>query len=265
MRHGLTISLLLVMLSAYSQPKKVRSITITDTIAYGTIDRTGDLYITTRSGQIHHFDPDVKLLNLYRHPEVPTLFDPRDGARLFAYFRTLRQYRYLSPSFDVTASYVLDSALAIDPWFVCSSGDHNLWILDAADWSLKRIDPKKELILTEATFSVSPDKHPGDFTFMREYQGFLFLLDRSQGILIFNSMGKLLKTIAVRNLTCFNFLGEELYYQENNTLKFFDLFSAETREMTVPSPSIFALVTDEKIYTVGSSHINVFQWQPERR
>jgi hypothetical protein len=265
MRPWLTIMLLLLELSAYSQPKKVGSVKISDTIAYGTIDRTGDLYITTRSGQLHRYDPDVKLLNLYHHQEVPTLFDPRDGARLFAYFREARQYRYLNPSFDITASYMLDSALAIDPWFVCSSGDHNLWILDVADWSLKRIDPKKELILTEATFAVAPDKSPGDFTFMREYQGFLFLLDRSQGIHIFNSMGKHLKTIAVKNLTCFNFLGEELYYQENNTLKFFDLFSAETREMAVPSPSVFTLVTDEKIYTIGLGHIDVFQWLPERR
>jgi hypothetical protein len=265
MRHRLTISLLLVVLSAYSQPKKVRSVKISDTIVYGTIDRTGDLYITTSSGQLHRYDPDGKLLNLYRHHEVPTLFDPRDGARLFAYFRALRQYRYLNPSFDVTASYVLDSALAIDPWFVCSSGDHNFWILDAADWSLKRIDPKKELILTEATFSVSANQRPDDFTFMREYQGFLFLLDRSQGIHIFNSMGKLLKTIPVKNLACFNFLGEELYYQENDTLKFFDLFSAETREMAVPSPSIFTLITDEKIYTIGAGHIDIFQWLPERR
>ena len=264
MRHWLVIAILLLTLTTYGQPKKIRSLEISDTIEYAAVDRPGDLYIVTRAGQIQKFDPDGKLLSLYRHNAMPTLFDPRDGARLFAYFRSLQQYWYLNPSFDVTSSHVLDSAFAIDPWFVCSSGDHNLWILDAADWSLKKIDPKKGSVLTEATFAVTPGKHPDDFTFMREYQGFLFLLDRSQGILIFSSMGKLIRTLPAKGLKYFNFLGEELYYQQNDALQFFDLFSAETRQMALPSPATFTLVTDEKIYTIGPQQIGIFQWVPDR-
>ncbi len=28
---------------------------------------------------------------------------------------------------------LIDSAFVIDPWLACSSGDHNIWVLDAAD------------------------------------------------------------------------------------------------------------------------------------
>ena len=51
---------------------------------------------------------------------------------------------------------------------------------------------------------------------MREYQGFLFLLHQEKGILIFNKMGKWIKTIERPQLKYFNFLGEELYYPEGD-------------------------------------------------
>jgi hypothetical protein len=258
----------LLTFAVNGQSKPIRSVEVSDTIRFAAIDRPGDLYIQTRTGQIQKFDADGKLLNLYKQ-KIPTLFDPRDGARLFAYFRELRQYWYLNPSFDVTASYVLDSAFAIDPWLVCSSGDHNLWILDAADWSLQKIDPKKGLALVDESFTTTPDKDPADFTFMREYQGFLFLLDRSEGILIFNSVGKRIRTIAIQDLAAFNFLGEELYYQDGPVLRFFDLFSAETREVALPPHSYshtpLTLLTDEKLYRIGPLRIDIFRWQPDRR
>lgn len=255
----------LLTFAANGQPKPIHSVEVNDTIRYATVDRPGDLYIQTRTGQIQKFDADGRLLNLYRQKEIPTLFDPRDGARLFAYFRELRQYWYLNPSFDVTASHALDSAFAIDPWLVCSSGDHNLWILDAADWSLQKVDPRKGVGLIDEAFTTAPEKDPADFTFMREYQGFLFLLDRSVGILIFNSVGKLIRTIAIKDLPAFNFLGEELYYQDGPVLRFFDLFSAETREVAAPSPASFTLLTDEKLYRIGPRRIDVFRWPPDRR
>lgn len=255
----------LLTFTASGQSKPIRSVEVSDTIRFAAVDRPGELYIQTRGGQIQKFDADGKLLNLYRSTKIPTLFDPRDGARLFAYFRELHQYWYLNPSFEVTDAYVLDSAFAIDPWLVCSSGDHNLWILDAADWSLQKIDPKKGITLADETFKTAPDKDPADFTFMREYQGFLFLLDSSEGILIFNSVGKLIRTIAIKDLAAFNFLGEELYYQDGPVLRFFDLFSAETREVPLPSPAAFTLLTDERLYRIGFRRIDIFRWSPDRR
>lgn len=273
MRFLSAIIFSLLTFAANGQPKPIRSVEVSDTIRFAAVDRPGDLYIQTRAGQIQKFDTDGKPLNLYRQKEIPTLFDPRDGARLFVYFRGLRQYWYMNPSFEVTSSHVLDSAFAIDPWLVCPSGDHNLWILDAADWSLQKIEPKKGITLADETFETATGKDPADFTFMREYQGFLFLLDQSEGILIFNSLGKRIRTIAIKDLAAFNFLGEELYYQDGPVLRFFDLFSAETREVAVPShphsptpsPASFTLLTDEKLYRIGPLRIDIFPWPLDRR
>ena len=120
--------LVLCPLFSFSQPKKIRTLQVSDTIAFAAVDRPGELYIVTKSGQLQKFDKDGTLLNLLKPKNTVTLFEPRDGARLFAFVRELRQYWIMNPSFEVNTVFELDSAFAIDPWLICSSGDHNLWV-----------------------------------------------------------------------------------------------------------------------------------------
>jgi hypothetical protein len=246
--------LFFLSLSGYAQ-KKVKTLELSDTIVFAAVDRPGDLYVITKSGQMQKFDEDGKLKVVYKNKSVPTLFDPRDGSRLFAYYRNLQQYAYLNPSFEEMSAFHIDSAFVIQPWLISPSGDHKLWVLDAADNSLKRINVNQSVVETEVLIdSIIHDVK--DFTTIREYQGFVFLLHPEKGIVIFNALGRHIKTIAAQRIAGFNFLGEELYYQEGGKLKFFDLFSADTREVAGDKAG-FTLITDRRIYLVKTKSIDI--------
>src|SRR5688572_12943035 len=120
--------------------KKIKTLEVSDTIRQAYVDRPGDVYVFTNSGHLQRFDKDGRLLNLYRKGPSLTAFDPRDGSRLFAFYRKNPHYDFLNPGFDVVTSYKIDSAFAIEPWLVCTSGEHAIWVLDASDWSFKKID-----------------------------------------------------------------------------------------------------------------------------
>jgi hypothetical protein len=79
------VFLLAAVLPATAQ-EKIKTLTLSDSIVNAAIDRPGDFYAITATGQIQRFDKDGKLSVLYKADTVPTLFDPRDGARLFAYY-----------------------------------------------------------------------------------------------------------------------------------------------------------------------------------
>ena len=53
-------------------------------------------------------------------------------------------------------------------------------------------------------------------------------------------------------------LGEELYYPQQGRVIFFNLFNAETRQMTTPAPSGFCIVTDARMYTVSGQTVDIF-------
>jgi hypothetical protein len=97
---------------------------------------------------------------------------------------------------------------------------------------------------------------------MREYQGFLFLLERGKGIHVFNGMGRRIKTISTPLLPYFNFLGEELYYPAEQLLIFTNLFTGEQREMPLSQPFKIALATDERLFLIQKNRVDFFEFKP---
>lgn len=260
MKSTLLSSFILISVIAFSQ-EKIKSFEVSDTIIFATVDRPGELYLVLKDGQIHRYDKDGKLAIAYKHKGAPTLFDPRDGARLFAYYRNQQMYEYYNPSFETTASYQIDPAFAIQPWLMCPSGDHKLWILDKADNSLKKINAQHTEVEMEVLIDSVTIKNASTFFTMREYQGFVFILN-PDGIHIFNSIGNHIKTIEQKGIHALNFLGEELYFLKNGELKFFDLFTAELRTALPLKPSRSVLLTDERQFLIGYKTVDVFKFVP---
>lgn len=240
---------------------KIVTRSVNDEVIYAAVDRPGELYVMTADGQIQKFDIDGNLLSVFKNNPGPTLFDPRDGARLFAYYRNDQHYVMMNPSFEVTASYKLDAAFVTDPWLICTAGDHNLWAIDVSGASLKKLNIPASSVDVDVKLDSEYVYNIDALTFMREYQGFLFVLNREKGILIFNSIGKLVKVIEQPDLSYFNFLGEELYYPRDGKIRFFNLFTAETHDMDA-RPGQFMLITDERIFNIDGKQIDFFALKP---
>lgn len=267
MKYLLLIPFVLTVLPVAAQTgsgigEKIKTLTLSDTVVGVAIDRPGDFYAVTASGQIQRFNGEGELTLLYKAERQPTLFDPRDGARLFVYYREDQLYEYLSPSFQPIASYKIDPSFAIQPWLICPSGEQKLWILDKADNTLKKIDVRASVVEVEVQVDSAVIGDAEDFKTMREYQNFAFLLNPSRGIFIFNSLGKHIRTIDIPHIKSFNFLGEEMYYLRGATLEFFNLFSAETRKMPIEPGYTDALLTDERIMLFTPERIDIFAFRP---
>jgi hypothetical protein len=219
------------------------------------VDRPGDLYMQFENGTIQKFDINGELVEEIK-PELPlALFEPRDGSRAFSYDRSENWYSYaLFGNFN---KQPIPDEFAIEPWLVCSSGDQNLWILDGADLSIKKLNTGKQKIEVEIYLSQDQVIQKEDFVMMREYQNFLFIHNSQQGIEIHNAIGKRIKLISGKDIQYFNFLGEELYYAQTDKLIFFDLFDGKTRELPIEKGVQFMLLTDERMYKVYGDRLVV--------
>lgn len=244
-------------LLSFCQFKKIKRIELADTVMSVAIDRPGDLYVIDTKAKLQKFDKDGNLTLSEKTDSRFNLFEPRDGARLFAFDRLARQCAFLSPTLEPINLQPIDSAFVITPSMACSSGEFNIWVVDEADQSLKKINVRSKRI--EIDVKLSTNLNANDILFMREYQGFLFILSKKSSIQILNSMGKVVKSITSKKISYFNFLGEELYYLQDNKLKFWDLFTSETREINLPSPCRYALLTDERLYLAQDRSIEIFE------
>ena len=246
--------ILLILLSTtvcFSQ-KKLATYDLPAKVAFAAVDRPGDLYVIMTDGETVKLDKLGSVIGKKKFSMLPTIFDPKDGTRAFAYYRDLQAIEAIAPDLSFGDFTPLHPEFAVSAWLVCPS-KNELWILDSADFSLKKTKEKGMAIAYEANFK---GKNP---TYMREYLNFLFVLDN--GIHVLNNLGKEIHKIDI-NVNDFSFLGEELYYVSNSTLHFVDLYTTEKREIALPHHAEFAFVTDDRMILVENKKVEFFEFTP---
>lgn len=226
-------------------------------VASAYVDRPGDLYILHTDNKVSKFDTLGMPAADMGFEKTPTVFEPRDGARMFIYFADVKQGAFFSSG--TSQGFFIYDYFAMEPVIATSCGDNQVWIVDKGDWSIKKLDPKAGKIVAEAMIDWAQFQDDPKITAVREYQNFLFLLDKNTGIIIFNAIGKQVKKIEGKDIPYFNFLGEELYYKKDDKLIFYDLFDGTTREEGVDPKCLYTLLTDARRYVVYSDRIDVFE------
>ncbi|HEU5289701.1 MAG TPA: hypothetical protein VFU05_03600 [Cyclobacteriaceae bacterium] len=245
--------LLLAPLHAYPQQALVKTIEISD-VQSAYVDRPGDLYILQKKN-IKKYDVQGNLVSELKLESKPLVFDPRDGARSFVCIENKCSFF----TEETKQEFTIPQEFVIEPSLICSSGDHNVWVLDKADFSLKKISPTESKMLAEVVVDATLFKQKPEILMMREYQNFLFILDKNVGIVVFNGIGKRIRVISEPNLSYFNFLGEEIYFKKGDKLVYYDLFDTTTREESIDAACKYALITDVRKYLVYENKVDIFE------
>ena len=225
-----------------------------------SVDRMGNFFFILKKGGIKKYDPDGKVMASLSKRK-PTLIEPWYHPSIFIYNRGTQKYFSFGRFFEDVKEYTLAPELAIEPYLVCPTHDNRLWILDKADFSLKKVNPLTQEVVNE--FVLDTGSAAPEFTYLREYQNLLFLQEKNFGIWIVNTLGKVITKIEIKNPGNFSFFGQELYYLENNTIRFFDLLTEARHELALEGDLKFAIVTDERILTVSTKNkASLFNYTP---
>lgn len=259
-RFRLFACCLLSGVTAWAQPIP-KPISVDSDIVWAGVDRPGDLFVVLASGEVQKYDKTGKKIGSHRFKAPPTLLDPLDGVQSFFYQRAGNQYGTLSYDFSTVNEKLLDPSFAISPWLVCPAL-HELWILDSADFTIKKTTMHAMTISLESALKHLPDKKISDYLSMREYQNYVFLLDQSAGVHMFNPLGRFVRTLGEAGMRYFNFLGEELYFVSGNHLVFIDLYTAERRTQPLQIPCTFALLNDDKLYAISARSVTILPYAP---
>jgi len=223
------------------------------------VDRLGDFFLIYKKGGIKKYDQNGKVM-AHLPKRKPTLMEPWYHPSIFIYDRKTQKYFSYGRYFENEQEHKLPPEFAIEPYLVCPTHDNRLWVLDKADYSLKNINPLNNEVINE--FTLNTEHTTPAFTYLREYQNLIFLQENN-AIWIVNTLGNLITKIESNKLGNFGFFGQELYYLENNVIHFFNLLTEARYEISLEGDNKFALVTDERIFTVSTTNkISLFNYVP---
>lgn len=258
---GIFFLLLSISLPAQIIGKKIKEIKAKH-IKQVSVDRLGNFFLVFKNGVIKKYDANGSVTTS-TNGKITTLIEPWYHPSIFIYNQTKQTFSVLGRNFENEKITSLESAWAIEPILVGPSNDNKLWIFDKADASLKKVNQFSTEVLTEFYLDTAQFKTPPLFTYLREYQNMVFLLDRNSGIIILNNIGKQINKIEKAGIENFNFFGEELYYLNDSSIIFYDLYSEETHELKVSGENKFALVTDERVILVDKKNkVSLFDFKP---
>ncbi|MBL7851539.1 MAG: hypothetical protein JNN04_11600 [Cyclobacteriaceae bacterium] len=255
------VAAIIALLIPILVPAQTKPITLDAQVVWAGVDRAGDLFVVVATGEVKKFDKNGKTIGSHRFTSPPTLLDPIDGVRSFYYQRNGNRYGFMSYDFSTVDDKELDPSFAINPWLVCPAL-HELWILDSADFTIKKTRMNSMAISLESTLKHLPEKKMEDYVALREYQNYLFLLDRSAGVHVFNPLGRYVRTLGEKDMTYFSFLGEELYYIKDKEVVFIDLYTQERRTLAQDQAYQFVLLNDDTRYGVLGKEIHIAPFKP---
>ena len=254
---------LFLYLSLHAGAQKLPGGFSTSAIHSAFTDPEGNFILIKKDGGIEKFDKDGKMLYSNKLAEVPTLFDINRGSNMLAFNYKRREYIRLNSFLEQTEKKPVDSAWAIDPVLVCATGNYDLWLLDAYDQTLKKIDTRSNAVSFEFPIHIENwVEEEREFIYICEYQHFIFLQEARTGIHIFNSIGKHLQTIPMPAPLPFRFMGEDLYFKQHSNLIFVNLFDLRQASQKIESGAKQVLLTDQRRYDIFDDRVEIVDFKP---
>ncbi|MDX1629135.1 MAG: hypothetical protein R3345_10585 [Fulvivirga sp.] len=225
-------------------------------------DRLNNFYIATKKGILKQYSQDNELKIEFAPQKAGniTLVEAWNPLRIFIFYENFQEYvlldRFLIPSsrYDMQAITAYAGLATI-------SADNNLWLVDLADFGLKKYNNSFGQTIINTSFDLLLDPDDYEISFIREYQNLVFIADKKSGILVFDNMGNFLRKIGYTDVDYFNFLDREIYFVENNKLIFVNIYNNEIRTMQLPFAPQFALVTSNYVRLFDDKMVKIYKNQ----
>ncbi len=238
---------------------KTVQLRLVDKVSY---DRYFNLYISDLEGTITKYNQEGDSLLAYSPSKTGSItsLEAWNTIRVFAFYKDFQQFglfdRFLGPlpKIDLPEEQIGFGRIAT------VSANNQIWFFDDSDFSLKKYDTEQLKVISKTNCDLILNAQDYDLVMMKEYQNQLFVLDRINGILVFDNFGNFKKKITIPALEYFGFYKDELYYLDGSELILLKIYLDERRTISLPKNSYGKAVMGEKyIYLFDKSNLEVFR------
>lgn len=233
-----------------------------------SLDRRGTLYVADTRDNVRQYGPDGQALSTFSPPQpghvaqleawntikILAFYDDRQELVLLDRFAALLTQFSLLDFLD--GGLVRAATLAPDDRY---------WLLLESDLTLRQFDPTQKRFTVSTPLDLLVGRSKPDFRFLREYQNNLYLLDRANGIYVFDNLGNYRKKLPFSGFNTFGFRGDELYYFADGAVQLFHLYNLTQRTVALPTDVTAAdvrqvLLGEQYAYVFTAAGVRVYKW-----
>lgn len=184
-----------------------------------TIDNIGNIY-TILDEEIVKYLPNGKFFARYSNLKLGkiTMADATNPLKVMLYYKDFQQLVFLDNQLTVNSTEVSLENLGYEQTeLACAGANNSFWIYDRKNNELLRFNENSKKICSTGNLKqlLNPDLEP---TFMKEYNGFLYLNCPDIGIYVFDFYGAFSKLLPLKELRGFRVDEEIVYFRRDSSL-----------------------------------------------
>ncbi len=221
------------------------------------VDAFGNFYTIERSNRFKLYDPQFNLLFEYFNNGLGEIshVDITNPRKIILFFGGFQKMVFLDNTLSEVGRFGVDFNLPYDIRAIGSSRDNNIWIYDATDYRLKKIDPQGATLLTSnplesyLELEISPN-------LIIEYNNEVFIIEEGKGVAVFDNFGNYLRFLALGSAYSFSMIDNSMVYLKGNEIlkeQIGNVFSDPMQITTVPSNLRTAYIIKNEVFYLENS------------
>lgn len=221
-----------------------------DTISFNTkiidysIDTNGSIFLSFEGGAITKYSATLDSLFTYSPTKQGNtkLLESGSGLFIFAFYDFFQEYVLTDRFLSRPARTKLSNSSIDYVDLATQSLDNNIWLVENASFRLIKLNVALNRIEFETPLMTIIDSPNSNFTFIKEYQNQVFLVDKNTGIYVFDNLGNFYKHIPAETNKC-SFEANNIIFLENNEMVKIDIYSGIEKRIGIKINDIKGILT----------------------
>jgi hypothetical protein len=228
----------------------------------GTVskDRNGNVYFLSRNRSLVRVDSLGRQLGTFSPQTRGRIasIDAWNPMKILLFYEDRQELllldRFLRPITNTTLPDINYTGTAK---VAALANDDNFWLFDETNLTLSKIDINLRKVIIETPLNLILDRQRFDVKQLREYQNMVYLLD-ANGIFVFDNLGNYKKKLPITDVNFIGFLNNEVYFVQNNSLHFLNLYTSEKRSVKLTKPYSTALASQGHLYLFSPKQLDIY-------
>lgn len=209
----------------------IKKYSFKEDIASISVDRYGNVFVAEALGGIYKFSAKGDSLEMFspnNNADI-SLLEAWGTIWVFAFYADIQGYRFLNRFANATEIQLFDESKVGLVKMAAPSQDGNIWIFDEIAYAVKKYDQRVNELIFETPVDLSLFDQEVDVVQMRELNNLLLVVDRLNGVHVFDALGNYQRTIDYPVEfpigTMENYL---IAPSADSTITYLDIYSSET-------------------------------------
>lgn len=220
------------------------SLVIMQSSKYVTIDKLGQVYMVNTDDKLIKYTAEGQQQFFYFDRTLGEIsyIDATNPFQVLVFFEDFQTIVWLDRTLNSISKMNLSQFGFFQVNTMCMTSDNQVWLYDNTTFQIKKINTQGEVLLeTQELNTLTEQLHPN---FILEKNSRIYLNNPKTGILVFDNFGQYIETIPIKDLTNFQILDSQIWYQKGNTYCHYHLKTLEQKVVDLP----FQIDTNQRVF-----------------